>query len=250
MEKIQCVFPAHCHYGGIIRTFVNDTLMLAKVNELWRHRLLLVVDELFMNAVHHGSASKKDPITLEMVWDKHQVKISVEDMGKGKKHLSPSHIEHILMKERARGISLAKKGRGLPIIASTWTDHVDITEGKAGGLRFTVTKYIRQEAKKEKKPSFHGLWEVREAKPYLLVKVRKEDHPGLLTFLKKAKEKNFTITLSFLDWNEEEKEEALLFMMDVWSIVQRKKGSVCLQHMPQGMMDYLKARGLHTHFVF
>lgn len=141
-EQVSIVLPADLRFSNTIRNFVGDLLKVIDAKELWINRLILVIDELFMNAVKYGSKDRTDNVFLTVNMTEESILFSIEDMGTGESKLTPEELQKIIMQSK-EDTSLAKtSGRGLSMIVSNWTDGFSIEKSIRGGMKVMTKKNL------------------------------------------------------------------------------------------------------------
>jgi len=141
-EQVSIVLPADLRFSNTIRNFVGDLLRVIDAKELWINRLMLVMDELFMNAVKYGSKDKTDNVFLTIEITEESILFVIEDMGTGNSKLTPDELQKIIQQSK-EDTSLAKtSGRGLSIIVSNWTDGFSIEKSSKGGIKVIAKKNL------------------------------------------------------------------------------------------------------------
>jgi anti-sigma B factor antagonist len=141
-EQVSIVLPADLRFSNTIRNFVGDLLRVIDAKELWINRLMLVMDELFMNAVKYGSKDKTDNVFLTIEITEESILFVIEDMGTGNSKLTPDELQKIIQQSK-EDTSLAKtSGRGLSMIVSNWTDEFSIEKSSKGGIKVIAKKNL------------------------------------------------------------------------------------------------------------
>lgn len=136
-SNISLTVPADLGCSQLVRQTVKHALELTPLPACWVYRLMLVLDELFMNAVKYGSG-KKDAILVEVVRRRHSVLLRVSDRGHG--NMTPQRLSHIVRANVAREGMLHTSGRGLALIARAWTDRLAIRRSTMGGILVEAEK--------------------------------------------------------------------------------------------------------------
>lgn len=133
--------PADLKYSSVVRDTVKQCLSTSNTASTWIYRLVLVVDELFMNAVKYGSASPEDEVTTRISISEEGIFIEVEDSGTGHGRTMKPEDLHAIIDENASNKDLSKdSGRGLAIIAKAFTDEMSILSTPVGGTIIKVYK--------------------------------------------------------------------------------------------------------------
>ena len=142
MNKIQLTFPANLHYSSVVRHVTDEICEMAKFSKTWRGRLKLVVDELFMNAVKYGSTEDKSTVYILYSYDENGFEFTIEDDGSGPKAISVDELKAIIKQNKSDESVEKTSGRGLSMITHLWTDDVNISKSKHGGIAITFSKAI------------------------------------------------------------------------------------------------------------
>jgi len=141
-EQIQIVVPADLRFSNSVRNFVADLLQVINVTENWINRLILVIDELFMNAVKYGSGSATDNVFFTIDFEDQEIIFIIEDMGTGSGKIDPEQLEKIILNSK-EDTSLAKtSGRGLSMIVSNWTNGFHVETKYARGIKVIARKNL------------------------------------------------------------------------------------------------------------
>lgn len=141
-DQVSIVLPADLRFSNTIRNFVGDLLKVIDTKELWINRLVLVIDELFMNAVKYGSKDHKDKVYLSVDILEDAIVFCIEDMGTGSGKIAPEELQKIILQSK-EDTSLSKtSGRGLSMIVSNWTDGFSIEKSSKGGVKVVTKKNI------------------------------------------------------------------------------------------------------------
>lgn len=129
--------PADLTHSSDIRARAETFFASAGFDSVWTHRLVLVVDELFMNAVTHGSRPT-DTITIDFTRDDDGIRCAVTDGGAAQ--ISPDELHATIAGRAEAHTPHNTSGRGLAIITTAWTDGYTITRAASGGLTITFAK--------------------------------------------------------------------------------------------------------------
>lgn len=149
-EKINISLPASLQYSALAREMASETFHLCELNELWRNRLKLVVDELFMNAVKYGSTENKSVIQISIEHNSEILRFTIEDDGTGPKAISAEELTQKIKANQEDDRLTKTSGRGLSLITQKWTDKLEISPSLQGGIKITFEKEIKNQS--EKKP--------------------------------------------------------------------------------------------------
>ena len=143
--KITITLPTNAYFMSGIRDF---TLTMIKnttnFDEKWAFRFQSVVDELCNNAIEYGSAPGSEVrITFLHVKGEH-LEILVEDTGTGAHSMSAEELKKLYEERRESGyVFTGIRGRGLVKIIGEWTDEIEFTNRKEGGIRVSVKKFLK-----------------------------------------------------------------------------------------------------------
>ena len=142
-SKYHLSLPADLNNSHLVREFAKDILTSANVPHAWVHRLILVTDELFMNAVLYGSKNNKDRIEVNFSYSPTVVTFEVVDNGSKKEtKITPKKLRE-LVKCNTHQSALSQSGRGLALITCSWTDNFTIVKNNHGGLTVKAKKYLK-----------------------------------------------------------------------------------------------------------
>lgn len=130
---------ADLKYSGAVRAFASSFLLSEDVPEKWSKRLILVLDELFMNAIRYGS-SEGSRVLVKCIADTEKVGFIIEDDGTGKGQIKAGELQKIVEKKAEEMNHQKTSGRGLSMIASQWTDGCTADDLPDGGIAMTFYK--------------------------------------------------------------------------------------------------------------
>lgn len=139
-QKIQITLPADLCYSSLSRHITDEICGIVKFDKIWRGRLKLVVDELFMNAVKYGSTKDKSVIYITFIYDDNEIQFIIEDDGSGLKAISAEELKNIMQRNEANEDTTRTSGRGLSMITKLWTDKMDIEKSNYGGIKVSFVK--------------------------------------------------------------------------------------------------------------
>lgn len=157
--KITITLPTNAYFISGIRDFtLNLVKSTTNFEERWAYRFQSVIDELCNNAIEYGSAPGSD-IRVTFHYKKDDfLKISVEDTGTGKNKLDAAGIQKLFDGRKSPGYAFTGiRGRGLVKIVGEWSDELKFEDRPEGGLKISITKYIKDARKKDE-----GLSQVQE----------------------------------------------------------------------------------------
>lgn len=139
-RKATLAVSADLKYSQAVRTFAERFFLAEGVPAKWAKRLMLISDELFMNAVYYGSDETSEVI-LKIWADDEKVTFSIQDEGKGKKKIKAVELKKIV-EQKGKDMNHTKtSGRGLSIITTNWTDECSVDDLPSGGIVIMATKY-------------------------------------------------------------------------------------------------------------
>ncbi len=144
-KKYSILLPADLGFSSSVRKITESILSYLQVDEKEIFRLILVMDELFMNAVLHGSSS--DPVInssihISFIFEKgKKLIVIVEDEGTGEK-ISPQDIREKMTLEFQRHDPKKHSGRGLAQIALNLTSDFLIENSQYGGIKISFMKQL------------------------------------------------------------------------------------------------------------
>lgn len=142
LKSIHLKVPANLCYSALVRNMANDVLGFVHINDTWRNRLKLVVDELFMNAVRYGST--EDSSWVHVVFSYHDALFHfvIEDDGTGEKAISADELRSKMNANQIDSSPDKLSGRGLSLISASWADDIKIEDSDKGGIKITFSKKI------------------------------------------------------------------------------------------------------------
>jgi len=149
--RITITLPTNAYFISGIRDFtLNMVKSTTNFEERWAYRFQSIIDELCNNAIEYGSAPGSD-IRVTFIYKKDDyLKISVEDTGTGKGKLNAAGLQKLMEERKAPGYAFTGiRGRGLVKIVSEWTDELKVEDRPEGGLKITITKFIKDARKSD-----------------------------------------------------------------------------------------------------
>lgn len=129
-EGIKLIIPSSLKNLSLIRALVRTYLITESVSEKDIFKLLTVIDELATNAIEHGYNYHNGEISIFIVREDNDIKITVEDFGAGFNKLKTSKAEG---------------GMGLSIVRGL-VDNFEIKTKKVG-TKFKILKKVEEEQK-------------------------------------------------------------------------------------------------------
>ena len=143
--SISVIIPTNAYFISGIRDFTMTIVQnMTGFSEQWAFRFQSVVDELTNNAIEFGSSTDEN-VKITFVSQKGQfIEVSVEDTGTGpNKKTAKEMQQYVEDHKNADPTTITSiRGRGLAQIVSAWTDSLEFTDNKNGGLTVRVLKNI------------------------------------------------------------------------------------------------------------
>ncbi len=139
-KKIYSVkLPADMGFSRTIRKTTESILGYFGMNDKDIFRIVLVMDELFMNSVQHGS-DNNSYVYIDFIFEKEgSLKITIQDEGTGENNSADDVIKK--MKKEGEINDLKKtSGRGLAQISMNLTNNFSIDKSKHGGIKISFVK--------------------------------------------------------------------------------------------------------------
>ena len=144
-QKIELTLPAHVEFSGFLREVSKQFFEHIGFIEPWVHRLEVVLDELFCNAVAYGS-NEHSQVHLTFLFDDHDLIMRIEDEGRGKRKLTAAQLTDLIEANQQVLVDAGRfSGRGLALISSFWSDQFQIADSLHGGLMIALKKSIGSE---------------------------------------------------------------------------------------------------------
>lgn len=141
-QKIELTLPAHVEFSGFLREVSKRFFEHIGFNEPWVHRLEVVLDELFCNAVEYGS-DVHSQVYLTFLFDDHDLVMRIEDEGRGEHKLTAAQLSDLIDANQQALLDAGKfSGRGLALISSFWSDQFQIADSLHGGLMVALKKSL------------------------------------------------------------------------------------------------------------
>lgn len=106
---LRAVVPAQPSRASAVRRMVSERLALLSVSEEVLDNAVLATDELFANAVGHGSRGHGDTVTVTVECAGHEVRVTVADRSTD-------------LPRRRTASAAEESGRGLAIVAALADD--------------------------------------------------------------------------------------------------------------------------------
>ena len=143
--KISVILPTTAYFMSGLRDFtMNIVRNMTGFSEQWAFRFQSVIDELMNNAIEFGS-SPDEEIKVTFISTKGKsIEILVKDTGSGPNKKTAQEMSSYV--EEHKNIDPTKitsiRGRGLSQIVANWTDVLEFTDNKDGGLTVHVVKFL------------------------------------------------------------------------------------------------------------
>ncbi len=149
MKECSISLPADFYFNASLRSISECIFTYAGFDTRTIQRLVLVIDEIFMNAVKYGSDGPEDDIHISFEWEKGDyIKVKIEDEGKQLTHTAAEELKKKMNKEFLNHNPSKSSGRGLAQIVLNLTDHLQITQSSFGGIAVTFLKRVSASSQK------------------------------------------------------------------------------------------------------
>lgn len=135
-ERLVQVFRADASLSSDVREAVGAFCVAHGIGAPWCNRAQVIADELYMNAVKYGSASRNDLVSLGMGISNGTLSLSVEDRGSGN-GVSAEVLRSLVARHREKGQVTDPDGRGLSLIVTRWSREMRIEPSSLGGIKVT-----------------------------------------------------------------------------------------------------------------
>ncbi|MBI4995203.1 ATP-binding protein [Candidatus Peregrinibacteria bacterium] len=144
--KITIILPTNAYFMSGIRDFTLSMIRnMTHFSEQWAYRFQSVVDELCNNAIEFGSTPGKDITVTFINHPDESIEITVEDTGTGKIKTTADDLKKLVAQRTQPGYIFKDiRGRGLAKIVAAWTDELEFTDLKNGGIKVRIKKYLNQ----------------------------------------------------------------------------------------------------------
>lgn len=130
---------ANLDLSRLVRDCAQNFFLTAKTPEKWARRLVLVLDELYMNAVRYGSAPTSF-VTCTFTSTPERISFTIQDQGEGKLKVKAEDLRQTIQ-QKANALSHKQtSGRGLALITSAWSDGYEIRNASPQGIEIEVYK--------------------------------------------------------------------------------------------------------------
>ena len=141
VSNYQLSVPAIMAFSCSIRKVSSEVFSYLGFTDPELFRLILVIDELYMNAVQHGS-QEGSSVHLTFEYEKgYAVTVYIDDEGSGEK-CSIKDIKDRMAIEFQRHDAKKTSGRGLAQIALNLADDLRFEKNQYGGIRVIFVKSL------------------------------------------------------------------------------------------------------------
>ncbi len=138
-RKSSLLVPADLCFSGLVRKTSQALFQHLEMSDIDTFRLVLVMDEVFMNAVQHGS-DKSSSVHITYLFEKGKdIRITIEDEGTGE-DCCAKDLKEKMQQEFQYHNPEKTSGRGLAQIALNIADEITIEESQFGGIKVEFTK--------------------------------------------------------------------------------------------------------------
>lgn len=135
-DRLVQVFRADVSLSSDVRDAVAAFCARHGVGHPYLNRAQVIADELYMNAVKYGSASRSDVVSLGMGIGDGTLSLSVEDRGTGN-GMTAEELRSRVNGHLHQGQPTDVDGRGLALIVGGWSREMRIEQGALGGIKVT-----------------------------------------------------------------------------------------------------------------
>ncbi len=129
--------------ASLVRKDLDRFLSEQNFSKEWHHRLLVIACELIANACMHTFKAHHVTFTIKCIHYsyKSSIHMNIEDDSSVLLKERYDNLAHAVQARRLRRPYHGIHGRGLHIVV-LWTDRVQFSKKRLGGLRVTVVKDI------------------------------------------------------------------------------------------------------------
>ncbi|MEI7511261.1 MAG: ATP-binding protein [Candidatus Peregrinibacteria bacterium] len=143
MKECSVVIPADFRFNASLRNISECAFAYAGFGNRAIQRLVLVFDELFMNAIKYGSDGPEDSIHIFFEWEEGEyIRVRIEDEGKQLSRTAAEELKKKMNKEFLNHNPSKSSGRGLAQIVLNLTDDLQIIQSSFGGISVTFMKKV------------------------------------------------------------------------------------------------------------
>jgi len=140
-KTITTMIPADLAFSSLARKTAQELFEYLEMSDRDVFRLVLVIDELFMNAVKYGS-DENSSVHITFSFIKNDLlTVIIEDEGKGDK-CSAVELKGKMALEFQHHTPDKTSGRGLAQISLNLTDSFEIEDSQYGGIKILFTKKL------------------------------------------------------------------------------------------------------------
>lgn len=141
-KTFSTMIPADLGFSALSRKMSTALFEQLGLGDKEIFHLVLVIDELFMNAVKYGS-DESSSVHLDFSFIAGELlTVVIEDEGKGDKCCA-SELKGKMALEFQHHSPDKTSGRGLAQIALNLTDSFEIEDSQYGGIKITFTKSLK-----------------------------------------------------------------------------------------------------------
>ena len=243
-KKINIEVPSDLRFSHSLRNFVGDILQIINVNNVWKNRLILVIDELFMNSVRYGSAGDNDTVYFTIAIDEEKVIFTIEDEGKGTK-IDPKKLKAIVEKNKNDHTLIKTSGRGLSLIVNNWADKLNFSNSEHGGLKLEMIKFLDKIVdSEERSESAHihheeNIQRIHFAKHFDVH--NGDDEKNLIKFVTESDKHNYIFDLEKIQYINS---VFIGLIAKIYNIISKRNGKAVIVNASEKILDPLKAVGL------
>jgi len=157
--------------SAALRDFTKKFFEQAGFDAAGTNRLVLVADEIFMNAVKYG-CTQTDTVDIEISIEDEIIRVAITDGGHA--GITADQLREKI-KARKNHNPNQTSGRGLALITEKWTDGYTISQSESGAITVTFEKKIEAaDHLAAKKPSKLAKLIKRDGKPENTFKIAGE----------------------------------------------------------------------------
>ncbi len=142
VKNISTIVPANLSFSSFVRKMSQSLFETFNICDKEVFRLVLVMDELFMNAVKYGSNCESSVHINFLLTDENLLTIFIEDEGLGD-DCNPEDLKAKIAMEFQHHDDSKTSGRGLAQISLNIADSFEVTESQYGGIKVEFTKKIK-----------------------------------------------------------------------------------------------------------
>lgn len=141
VKKYLLSIPAEMAFSSSVRKASSEIFLYLGFSDPELFRLILAIDELFMNAVQHGS-DKNSSVHICFEYELgHNVSVYIDDEGRGEP-CSVQDLKEKMAIEFQRHDAKKTSGRGLAQITLNLADDLRFDKNSYGGIRVIFVKSL------------------------------------------------------------------------------------------------------------